>query len=76
MAQNPLWMNVSNTIGTAAIQGPMYGIISRSPVITDKVSMLGIFIQHKLRIHKEIPKIAARIQERSILAFNQAESWV
>jgi hypothetical protein len=67
-------MNASRTIGIAAIHGQTYGIISKSHVITDNVKTLGIFIQQRLRIHKHIPKIVARIRESKSLAFNQAES--
>ena len=67
-------MNASKTIGIAAINGQTYGIISNNHVIIDNVKMLGISIQHKLRIHKHIQKIVARIQESKSLAFNQAES--
>ena len=67
-------MNANNTIGTAAIHGQIYGITSRSPVMTDNVNTLGIFIQQRLRIHKQIQKMVARISESKSLAFNQAES--
>ena len=69
-------MNANKTIGIAAINGQIYGIISKSHVITDSVKTLGIFIQQRLRIHKDIQKIVARIQESKSLAFNQAESCV
>jgi hypothetical protein len=67
-------MNANNTIGTAAIHGQIYGMTSRSHVITDNVNTLGIFIQQRLRTHKQIQKIVARMIESKSLAFNQAES--
>ena len=67
-------MKASKTIGIAAIHGQIYGIISNNHVITDNVKTLGISIQQRLRIHKHIQKIVARIHESKSLAFNQAES--
>jgi hypothetical protein len=51
-------------------------MISRSQVMTDNVKILGILIQQRFNIHKQIQKIRARIQERRILAFNQADTCV
>jgi hypothetical protein len=71
-----LWIHARIAIGTHAISGPIYGIISSNHAIRDNEKILGIYIQHSFRINKTIQSISVRHNERISLAFNQIESWL